>query len=80
MSAHAARLSRLFTSEYARRINSQVVHPLQSVVVKPKELELALYQPLNHSIRDLQKPSYTLAAAMSYSIIKCMLHCFAEDA
>ncbi|OCH88875.1 hypothetical protein OBBRIDRAFT_813420 [Obba rivulosa] len=56
----ATRLSRLFTVEYARRINMQIVHPAQSQVVKPNELESALPH----------KPPAYLAATLSYGIIK----------
>ncbi|KAA1477995.1 hypothetical protein DENSPDRAFT_861741 [Dentipellis sp. KUC8613] len=42
MAAQAARLARMFTPEYACRINAQLVHPAQSQLVKPNELESAL--------------------------------------
>lgn len=70
MSAHAARLSRLFTPEYARRINAQIVHPAQPVVVKYNELESALSRPLHVSIYEPNRPPAYLAATLSYGIIK----------
>ena len=69
MAAHAVRLSRLFTVEYARRINAQIVHPIQSVVVKPNELESALARPLNVSIYEPHRPAAYLAATLSYGMI-----------
>lgn len=70
MSAHAIRLTRLFTPEYVRRINSQLVHPAESVVVKPNELESALARPLNVAIYEPhQSPAY-FAATLSYGIIQ----------
>lgn len=70
MSAHTARLVRLFTAEYARRINSQIVYPAQSVVVKPNELESSLVRPLHVSIYEPHRPISFLAATLSYGIIK----------
>ncbi|KAI0317896.1 hypothetical protein OF83DRAFT_1262575 [Amylostereum chailletii] len=70
MSAHVARLSRLFTPEYARRINCQVVYPAQSAVVKPNELESALARPLHVAVYEPHQPAAYLAATLSYGIIK----------
>ena len=70
MSAHAARLARLFTPEYARRINAQIVHPFPSQVVKPNELESALARPVQVSIYEPHQPATYLAATLSYGIIK----------
>ena len=50
MTLHAARLARVFTPEYARRINAQIVHPNAARVVKPNELESALARPLQVSV------------------------------
>lgn len=69
MSAHAVRLARLFTPEYARRINSQIVYPARSVVVQPNELESALARPLNVAIYEPHQPATYLAATLSWSII-----------
>jgi len=70
MSAHCARLSRLFTVEYAKRINAQIIHPAQTVIVKPNELESALCRPLHMSVYEPhQSPAY-LAATLSYGIIR----------
>lgn len=69
MSVHAARLSRLFTPEYARRINAQLVHPAQPVVVKPNELESALSRPINVSIYEPHRDAAYLAATLSYGTI-----------
>ena len=73
MSAHAARLARLFTPEYARRINAQIVYPMQSVVVKPSELDSALGRPLHVAIYEPDRPAEYLAATLSYGIIKGIL-------
>lgn len=70
MAAHVARLSRLFTPEYARRINSQLIHPGQTAVVKPNELVSALYRPVNASIYEPHSAAPCLAATLSYGIIK----------
>lgn len=70
MSAHAARLARLFTPEYARRINAQIVYPTNSVVVKPNELESALGRPLHVAAYEPDRPAAYLAATLSYGIIK----------
>jgi hypothetical protein len=70
MSAHAARLARLFTPEYARRVNAQIVYPAVSVVVKPNELESALGRPLHVSYYEPDRPAAYLAATLSYGIIK----------
>lgn len=50
MASNTARLARVFTPEYARRINTQIVFPASSVVVKPNDLESSLSRPLNVSI------------------------------
>jgi len=74
MSAHCARLSRLFTVEYAKRINAQIVHPAQTVIVKPNELESALCRPLHMSVYEPhQSPAY-LAATLSYEDIPTATH------
>jgi len=70
MSARAARLARLFTPEYARRINAQIIHPVESMVVKPNELESALCRPLHVAVYEPDRPAAYLAATLSYGIIK----------
>jgi len=75
MSAHAARLARLFTPEYARRINAQIVYPARSVVVKPNELESALTRPLHVAVYEPDRPAAYLAATLSYGIIKGISFC-----
>ncbi|KAG6830024.1 hypothetical protein H0H92_002552 [Tricholoma furcatifolium] len=70
MATHVARLSRLFTPEYARRINAQIVYPSQAVVVKPHELESALGRPINVSIYEPHRDAQYLAATLSYGLIK----------
>lgn len=69
MSAHAARLARLFTPEYARRINKQIVHPASSHVVKPNELESWLARPILTSMYEPDRPPAYFAAALSYGLI-----------
>jgi len=70
MFAHVARLARLFTPEYARRVNAQIVHPAESVAVKPNELESALSRPLHVAVYEPDRPAAYLAATLSYGIIK----------
>lgn len=70
MSSHAPRLARLFTPEYARRINAQIVYPAQSLVVKPNELESSLCRPLNVAVYEPHRDAAYLAATLSYGIIK----------
>jgi prophage maintenance system killer protein len=69
MSTQAARLARLFTPEYARRVNAQIVHPAESVVVKPNELESGLSRPLHVAAYEPDRPAAYLAATLSYGII-----------
>ncbi|KAI0668855.1 hypothetical protein C8Q78DRAFT_1043329 [Trametes maxima] len=69
MSAHAARLARIFTPEYACRINAQIVHPAFSQLVKANELESALSRPLNVAVYEPDRPATYLAATLSYGII-----------
>jgi hypothetical protein len=70
MAARVTRLSSLFSSEYARRINAQIVYPAKSVVVKPNELESALSRPVNVSNYEPHRAAPYLAASLSYGIIK----------
>jgi Fic/DOC family len=70
MAAHTIRLSRLFTPEYVKRINAQIVHPAPSVVVKPNELESTLGRPLHLSCYEPDKPASYLAATLAFGIIK----------
>lgn len=70
MAAHAARLSRLFTETYAKQINAQIIHPAESVVVKPNELLSALARPLHVAMYEPDRPPEYLAAQISYGIIK----------
>ncbi|KAH8116016.1 hypothetical protein DFH11DRAFT_1254546 [Phellopilus nigrolimitatus] len=70
MAAHTARLSRLFTPTYAARINAQIVHPSESVIVKPNELHSALARPLHVATYEPHRPPAYLAAQISYGIIK----------
>ncbi|KAI0714041.1 hypothetical protein C8T65DRAFT_573879 [Cerioporus squamosus] len=70
MASQAARLARVFTPQYARRINAQIVYPAQSQVVKPNELESALARPLNVSRYEPERPAEYLAATLSYGLIK----------
>ncbi|KAH6913304.1 hypothetical protein BKA70DRAFT_1262421 [Coprinopsis sp. MPI-PUGE-AT-0042] len=70
MAAHTIRLSRLFTPEYVKRMNAQIVHPAPSVVVKPNELESSLGRPLHLSFYEPDKTAPYFAATLSYGIIK----------
>lgn len=69
MSAHVARLSRLFTPEYVKRINAQIVQPAESTLDKPSELEPALGRPLLVSLVDGDKGAAHFAATLAHSII-----------
>ncbi|KAL5480714.1 hypothetical protein ACEPAI_9654 [Sanghuangporus weigelae] len=69
MSAAARSLSRLFTPCYAARINSQIVHPATSVIVKPNELKSALARPLHVAQYEPERPPEYYAAQISYGII-----------
>ncbi|KAI0357838.1 hypothetical protein OH77DRAFT_1421959 [Trametes cingulata] len=69
MAAHAARLARLFTPEYACRINAQIVHPARHQLVKPNELESALARPLNVAVYEPDRHATYLAATLSYGLI-----------
>ncbi|KAI0334864.1 hypothetical protein GY45DRAFT_1055500 [Cubamyces sp. BRFM 1775] len=66
MAAHAARLARIFTSEYACRVNAQIVHPASAQLVKPNELQSALARPLNVAVYEPDRPATYLAATLSY--------------
>jgi hypothetical protein len=70
MTAHASRLARLFTPTFARAINAQIVHPANSHVVKPNELESALARPLHKAHYKPESSAAELAASLSYGIIK----------
>lgn len=74
MATQMAHLARIFTSEYVRRINLQIVYPAQSQVVKPNELESALARPLYMSRYEPERPAEYLAATLSYGLIKGMIH------
>ncbi|RPD62196.1 hypothetical protein L226DRAFT_532774 [Lentinus tigrinus ALCF2SS1-7] len=70
MASQAARLARIFSPEYVRRINAQMVYPAQSQVVKPNELESALARPLNVAKYEPDRPAEYLAATLSFGLIK----------
>ncbi|KAJ7230670.1 hypothetical protein GGX14DRAFT_343547 [Mycena pura] len=70
MAAHVPRLARLFTPEYVRRINSQIVFPQQSLVVKPHELESALARPLHQATYTPDSTPALLAATLSFGLIQ----------
>ncbi|TFY54710.1 hypothetical protein EVG20_g9596 [Dentipellis fragilis] len=69
MASQAARLAHRFTPEYACRINAQLVHPAQSQLVKPNELESALARPLHVSAYEPKRNGLYLAATVSYGLI-----------
>ncbi|KIY49001.1 hypothetical protein FISHEDRAFT_23115, partial [Fistulina hepatica ATCC 64428] len=70
MAAHAPRLARLFTPAYACRVNAQLVHPSESHLVKPNELESALARPLHVSVYEPHRPAAFLAASLAFGLIK----------
>ncbi|KIJ93696.1 hypothetical protein K443DRAFT_643996 [Laccaria amethystina LaAM-08-1] len=61
MSCH---LSRLFTVEYAKRIDAQIVHPAQTVIVKLNELESAFCHPLHMLMYESHLSPAYLAATL----------------
>lgn len=70
MASQAPRLASLITPTYVRLINSQLVHPADSLAVKPSELLSSLARPLQTSHYEPERqPSY-LAATLSYGLIK----------
>lgn len=70
MAAHTPQLAWLFSPNYAHLINSQIVHPATSIVVKPNELCSALARPLQVAYYEPHQPPAYLAASLSYGIIK----------
>ncbi|KAF8590845.1 hypothetical protein K439DRAFT_1627585 [Ramaria rubella] len=70
MAVHAQRLARLFTPTYASFINKQIVHPAQSRIVKPNELQSALARPMQVAYYEPDRPASYLAATLSYGIIQ----------
>jgi len=64
------RLARLFTPAFARAINSQLISPATSQVVKPNALESALARPLQKAHYQPESSPTDLAASLSYGIIK----------
>ncbi|KAH8834736.1 hypothetical protein DL96DRAFT_1519399 [Flagelloscypha sp. PMI_526] len=66
----ATRLAGLFTVEYAKRINAQIVYPAASVLVKPNELESSLARPIQTCLYEPHQSAAYLAATLSYGIIK----------
>jgi prophage maintenance system killer protein len=73
MAAHAPRLARLFSPTFARAINTQLVYPAISQVVKPNELESALAKPLHKAHYQPESSTAELAASLSFGIIKGLL-------
>jgi len=69
MSAHAARLARIFTPTYACRINAQLLHPVNSRLVNPNALSAALLKPLQVAMAEPQRPATYLAATLSHGIM-----------
>ena len=69
MATLATRLARLITPEYVCRINAQLVHPAQSAVVKPNELQSALARPLNVARYEPERDAVYLAATLAYGLI-----------
>ena len=68
-SQSVSRLARVFTPEYVKRINAQVVHPANSVVVKPNELHSALARPMHVAMYAPERGSIYLAATLAYGLI-----------
>src|ERR1700761_4176499 len=55
MTATVARLMRIFTPTYAARINTQMIYPEKSRIVKPNELMSALARPVQVSIYEPER-------------------------
>ncbi|GJE97832.1 hypothetical protein PsYK624_140540 [Phanerochaete sordida] len=70
MATHAARLARIFTAEYACRVNAQLVHPAAAQLVKPNELASALARPLHAAAYAPDSRAAYLAATLAYGIIQ----------
>ena len=67
------RLSRVLTPLYCQIINSEIVHPVSSIVVKPHELRSSLSRPL-HVIRyEPERDVAFLAATLCYGLIQGVL-------
>lgn len=66
----ASRLSRIFTAEYAKRINAQITSPAQAAVVKPNELHSALARPLHLAAYEPDRDTEYLAATLAFGVIK----------
>ncbi|TEB26417.1 hypothetical protein FA13DRAFT_1602148, partial [Coprinellus micaceus] len=63
-----SRFSRVFTAEYARRLNAQIAS--QAAVVKPTELVSAIARPLQHAVFEPDKGPEYLPAALAFGLVK----------
>jgi hypothetical protein len=69
----AHHLSKVLTPLYCQIINSEVVHPVSSVVIKPHELRSALSRPLHVARYEPERDAVFLAATLCYGIIQGMV-------
>lgn len=69
-------VTRLLTPGYATILNTRLVHPTESIVVKPNELKSALVRPLQIARYEPHRSERYLAASLAYGIVKsayCLL-------
>ncbi|PBK78485.1 hypothetical protein ARMSODRAFT_1011053 [Armillaria solidipes] len=60
----------LLTPTYATILNTRLVHPADSIVVKPNELKSALVRPLQIARYEPHRSKRYLAASLAYGIVK----------
>jgi hypothetical protein len=70
MAAHAPRLAQIFTTTYACRLNAELLHPKQSVLLRPHILEKALLAPLQRALESPQTDVSLLAASISFVFLR----------
>ncbi|PBK92867.1 hypothetical protein ARMGADRAFT_929473 [Armillaria gallica] len=63
-------VTRLLTPAYATILNTRLVHPAESIVVKPNELKSTLVRPLQIARYEPHRREKYLAASLAYGIVK----------
>ncbi|KAK0441854.1 hypothetical protein EV421DRAFT_1711270 [Armillaria borealis] len=63
-------VARLLTPTYATILNTHLVHPAESIVVKPNELKSALVRPLQIARYEPHRSERYLAASLAYGMVK----------
>jgi hypothetical protein len=69
------RLSKALTPFYCQLINSEIVYPVSSIVVKPHELRSALSRPLHVARYEPEQDAAFLAATLCYGLIQGARKC-----